>query len=199
MTDIDKTVSKFDELSIEISPVVKKATSFVIRKEKDVEEASSFLLDINNQIKKIENSRLDLTAPLNQTLSKINAAAKKAKEPLEQAKMIVSNNILSWRKEVQRQIQAEEERRRKIQEAHKEQGHQVNEPVILQRPDKTIGNAQAVKVWKWELVDKKLVPDDYKMIDNVRINQAIRNFQKDGVPMEIPGIKIYQAERLTIK
>lgn len=197
---IDKNIEAFDKFLSESSPVIAKAKSFVIKKEEDVEEASGFLLKINTQLKKIEANRLDLTAPLNQTLSKINAAAKKAKEPLETAKVILSEGILAWRREVQRQIQAEEDRRRKIQEAHEKAGHQVNEPVILERPAKTMGNSQAVKIWRWEVTNKSQVPDDYKMIDDVRINQAIRNMQKDGVKeMLIPGIRIYQDERLTIK
>lgn len=197
---IDKSIETFDKFLSESSPVIAKARAFVIKKEEDVEEASGFLLKINTQLKKIEANRLDLTAPLNQTLSKINAAAKKAKEPLETAKAILSDGILAWRREIQRQIQAEEDRRRKIQEAHEKAGHQVNEPVILERPAKTMGNSQAVKIWRWEVTNKSQVPDDYKMIDDVRVNQAIRNMQKDGVKeMLIPGIRIYQDERLTIK
>ena len=193
-------LTKFEDYQKENSPLIAKANSIIIRSEKDVENASTFLSQINGQIKKIEAARVDLTAPLNQTLSKINAAAKKAKEALEQSKIIISNNILAWRREVQRQIDAEEERRRKIQEAHKKQGHQVKEPVVLEKPSKTVGASQAVKVWKWEVVDKTQVPDDYKMIDDVRVNQVIRNMQKDGVKeMSIKGLRIYQDEILRVK
>lgn len=196
----DSKLQTFENFQKESSPIVAKAKSYSIKSESDVETASAFLLTINTRLKEIENARLDLTAPLNQTLSKINGASKKASEPLKEAKEILSTAILSWRREAQRLIQAEEDRRRKIQEAHEKAGHQVNEPVVMQRPEKTIGNSQAVKVWRWEVVDKKLVPDEYKEIDSVRVNQSIRNMQRDGVKeMTIAGLRIYQDERLTIK
>ena len=177
----------------ESSILLKQADSYVIISAQDVDLASEFLSEAKGLENRIEAKRLTFTKPLNQSLKAINETFKKLSKPLVDARQIVAIRILDWRKVENDRIAKEEERRRKIQEAHERAGHEVKAPIILEKLEKRMGDTQARKVWNWEIVDFSKVPDIYKEINRVAINQAIRN----GV-REISGLNIFQEESLSI-
>jgi len=186
----EKEVKVIEE---ETSLLLKQADSYVIISAQDVDLASEFLSEVKGLENRIEAKRLTFTKPLNQSLKAINETFKKLSKPLVDARQIVAIRILDWRKVENDRIAKEEERRRKIQEAHERAGHEVKAPIILEKLEKRMGDTQARKVWNWEIVDFSKVPDIYKEINRVAINQAIRN----GV-REISGLNIFQEESLSI-
>ena len=186
----EKEVKVIEE---ETSLLLKQADSYVIISAQDVDLASEFLSEVKGLENRIEAKRLEFTKPLNQSLKAINETFKKLSKPLVDARQIVAIRILDWRKVENDRIAKEEERRRKIQDAHERAGHEVKAPIILEKLEKRMGDTQARKVWNWEIVDFSKVPDIYKEINRVAINQAIRN----GV-REISGLNIFQEESLSI-
>ena len=180
-------------LESQVSPLVKQAGSYVIDSVEAVDTASVFLKQVRDTERSIEDKRLEFTAPLNQSLKAINDTFKKLKEPLEQARALLTNKILGWKRDEAERLFKEEERRRKIQEAHREAGHEVSAPVVLERPENKIGNTQTRKVWTFRVKEFSKIPDVYKVINQVAVNQSIR----DGV-RDIPGIEVYQEEQLAI-
>jgi hypothetical protein len=50
------------------------------------------------------------------------------------------------------------------------------------------------KVWKFDVLDDELVPRDYLVVDESLIRKAMAA----GV-REIPGVRIYQDEQVTIR
>ena len=177
----------------QVSPLVAQSGSYIIKSSEDVDKSSEFLKKVKDTENEIEAKRLEFTKPLNQSLKAINDTFKKLKEPLIEARTVLTNKILSWKREETAKQEKEEARRRKIQEAHAKKGHTVEAPVVLDRPENTIGNTRTVKYWTFEVQDLGKVPDLYKMINSVGVRSAI----SEGV-REIPGIKIYQEERLSI-
>lgn len=177
----------------EISPLVIEANSYEINSVEAVDDASVFLKRVRDAETGIEKKRLEFTQPLNQSLRAINETFKKLKEPLTQARTLLTKKIVDWKVAERERLEAEEARRRKIQEAHEKAGHQVKAPVVLERPDNKIGNTQTRKVWTFKVIDFGKVPDEYKVLSNPWVNKAIR----EGV-REIPGIEIYQEEQLSI-
>jgi len=173
--------------------LLEQANTYLVKSTQDVENASEFLKKIRDTEKMVEEKRLEFTRPLNQSLRAINETFKILQQPLVQARQLITERILLWRKEEMARLAREEERRRKIQEAHAKLGHEVNAPVVLERPENKIGNAQVSKVWKFRVVDFSKVPDLYKEINNVAVNQAIREGKR-----EIPGLEIYQEEQLSV-
>jgi len=180
-------------LEKQISPLIKEADSYVINSVEAVDKASVFLKRVRDTESNLEKKRLEFTAPLNQSLRAINETFRQLKEPLSSARMFLTNKIITWKREETERLAKEEARRRAIQEAHEKKGHKVKAPVVLERPENTIGNTQMRKVWKFKITDFSKVPDDFKLIDQIKVNQAIRN----GV-REIKGIEIYQEEQLAI-
>lgn len=173
--------------------LVERAKSFIVENEEDVEVASDFLRTIKDTEKKIEDKRLEFTQPLNQSLRAINDTFNKLKKPLKQAREFLSDRVLSWRREEAEKIKKEEERRRKIQEAHEKAGHEVKKTIELEKVKSTIGNTRARKDWTFEIINFSELEDKFKIENTVMINQAIRSGVKS-----IKGLRIYQKETLTI-
>jgi hypothetical protein len=180
-------------LEKQVSPLVKQAGGYTINSVEAVDEASLFLKKVRDTEVSLEAKRQEFTAPLNQSLKAINETFRQLRAPLEQARYLLTNKILTWKRAETERLAKEEARRRAIQEAHEKAGHEVKAPVVLERPENKIGNTQTRKVWTFEVVDFSKLPDEYKSINQVAVNQAVRS----GV-REIKGLKIYQEEQLSI-
>lgn len=169
----------------------------------DVDKANIILRNIAKQMKAIEKKRKSFTQPLNQSLREINSTFKELVKPLEIAKDILTQKVMDWRdaekqkrQAEQERIEKEEARRRKIQEAHKEKGHEVSEPIVMAKPKplKETDTTHIRKVWEFEIIEMAKIPHEYLMVNKSFIREAIR----DGVRI-IPGIRIYQEETMVIK
>jgi hypothetical protein len=187
------TQKEIKVLEKQVSPLLAKAGSYKIDSVESVDEASTFLKEVRDAERNLEAKRLEFTAPLNQSLKAINDTFKQLKNPLTQARELLTGKILTWKRAETERLMKEEARRRAIQEAHEKAGHQVKAPVVLERPETKIGNTQTVKFWTYEVTDFSKVSDEFKEICNVAINQAIRNGLRNS-----EGLRIYQDERLSI-
>jgi len=180
-------------LEKEVSPLITEAGSYKIDSVEAVDNASLFLRKLKDAENNLEAKRVTFTAPLNQSLKAINDTFRQLRTPIEQARMVLTNAILAWKRAENERLAKEEARRRAIQESHAEKGHEVSAPVVLERPEAKIGNTQTVKVWTFGIVDIAQIPDAYKLVNETAVRQAIR----EGV-REIPGVRIFQEERLSI-
>ena len=181
-------------LEKQVSPLVAEADSYKIDSIESVDIASVFLKKVRDAENNLESKRLEFTAPLNQSLKAINETFKQLKNPLTQARELLTNKIIIWKRAETEKIAKEEARRRAIQEAHEKAGHEVNAPVVLERPESKIGHTQTRKVWKWRMVAFSKLDDAYKITNDVYINQKIR----DGI-RDISGLEIYQEDQLSIR
>jgi len=185
--------SELQVLEKEISPLVKKAGSYEINSVEAVDDASVFLRKVKDAENNIEAKRKEFTEPINQSLKAINETFRQMRAPLEQARALLTNKILTWKRAETDRLAKEEARRRAIQEAHEKAGHEVSAPVVLERPEARIGNTQTRKIWTFSVEDFSRVPDQYKFVNQTAVHAAIRNGIRD-----ISGIKIYQDDVLSI-
>lgn len=179
--------------------LIEKANVHIVKDSDSAEEANSILITINSGLKAIEAKRKSFTAPLNQSLKEINATFKRITEPIEQAKSELSNRLMKWRaveqariREEQEKACKEEERRRKIQEAHAAKGHKVSEditPVEKPMPFAMQDTTKTRTQWTYEIEDEMLIPRQYLGVNTTAIGKAVREGIRD-----IPGVKIYQKE-----
>jgi len=181
-------VEEFEQTKIS---VVAQAKEIQVSDANDVRDASVFLKKVKDSIKNIDTFRLSLTKPLHDAKKQLDARFKELTTPLKQAGSEVSRKIVDWKRAEDAKI-AELERRRKIQEAHVERGHEAKTEIeeVIQEPN-TMGHAQFRKVWVFEITDFSKISDKYKQINKVAVNQAIRNKIRN-----IEGIKIYQEDRV---
>jgi aminopeptidase N len=87
----------------------------------DAETATELLGNIARAKRAAETTRLDLTKPLNETVKKINAAARERTEPLDVAERALKGKLLDYQAEQEAKAQAERDRlaaeaRRRAQE-----------------------------------------------------------------------------------
>ena len=176
------TQKEIQTIEGQISPLIEQADGFIIDSIEAIENVSPFLRRIKDMEKVIEDKRIEFTKPLNQSLKAINETFKKLKEPLVQARTLLTGKILNWKR-----IEAE-----RIANIASKVGIKIK-PVEPEKIESKIGNVQTRKVWTWQVTNWEKVPDEYKELDTVAINQAIR----DGV-RDIKGLKIYQEEKLAI-
>ena len=179
--------------------LIAMANAHMVIDQSQADEANEILTKINFGLKQIEAKRTSFTAPLNQSLKEINASFKRMVEPVKYAKDELTARLMSWRRQEQARIDAErakavkeEERRRKIQEAHAAKGHVVKEditPVLKPMPFSVNDTTKVQKRWTYEIEDSSIIPRDYMVVDGPAITRAIR----DGV-RDIPGDKIFQKE-----
>ena len=85
-----------------------------------------------------------------------------------------------------------------IQALEAKQEDLILKPVIIE-PQRTSvrstsGTMSAKKIWKFELTDGTQVPREFMMVNETAIRRAIM----DGV-REIPGVRIYQEESISIR
>jgi hypothetical protein len=197
-SDHEKILAKYEPGNKQL---LDRLNAIEVKTKTDVEVLSDGAVMINLRLSEIEAERKKVTAPLNESLKAANNLFKRIAAPLEEMKRIVQAKMQKWwndenvkRQEEEDRIKAEEERRRKIQAAHKKQGHDVAEPIELEKPapvETKVGNTHVRKDWTFEVIDEIKVPREYLMVDDgkisVRISQGIR---------DIPGLRIYQKETL---
>ena len=179
--------------------LIDMANAHMVLDQSQADEANEILTKINHGLKQIEAKRLSFTAPLNQSLKEINASFKKMVEPVKYAKDELTTRLMTWRRQEQARIDAErakavkeEERRRKIQEAHAAKGHVVKEditPVAKPMPFSVNDTTKVQKRWAYEVENEALVPRGYLIVNGPAITAAVRAGVRD-----IPGVKIYQKE-----
>ena len=170
-----------------------------VENQTEADEANEILKKINHGLKLMEEKRKSFTAPLNQSLKEINETFKQMALPVNAAKTALSDRLMSWRRQEQARIDEErakavreEERRRKIQEAHAAKGHVVKEditPVVKPIPFSVNDTTKVQLRWTYEIEDDTKIPRDYLTVNGPAITQAVRAGVRD-----IPGVKIYQKE-----
>jgi hypothetical protein len=212
---------KLESLKNDIETQKKKVESIVITDEESAQGASELLSVIKRKAKKIETMRLETTKPLRDQVKETNDFFKVYEEGFKAMETQLKSVVKQWlvlqqeiaRKkqmeieEAERKRRQEEEERRKAEEAEALKNNQpVPEPVVekveivpvMEKPESKIRTESGLvgtrKVWKAEVVDQKLVPDNYKTVNLVEINKAV----KMGVRM-IPGVKIYQDINISVR
>ena len=184
-----------EEILKQIQPILVMAETIEVDNATDVDEGSKFLRKIKDAKIIIEDKRKSFTGPLNESLRNINKSFKDMVKPLDEAEEVVKRKILKWRR-TEAERSAEEERilmeaRAVLKEAEIELpdiDHVSPMPI-----ENKIGNVQAVKRWTFEVIDADKIPRAYLILNTVSINSMIRQGLRD-----IPGLRIYQEESLSI-
>lgn len=187
-------------LTNEQQPLIVLAKKIVVETEGQSAEATEKLGDIKNALNKIEATRLSFTKPINESLTNINKMFKELGAPLKSAAELISSAVLEYRDRKRKRIeaeaakvQAEEDRRNKIRDAHAAKGHKTTAPVELPKPApiEVTDDTPVRKDWKWEVVDPKLVPREYLQIDRGLVTKAVGTGMRS-----IPGLRIFSKETI---
>ena len=166
------------------------ARTLVISTSDEARYASEMLTYISSAQKKLEAQRVFLVKPLNDHVKDINNVFKEWKSPLDEADTTLRRKMLAWHVEEERRAAAERE---VLEQLDVPEEDMPDLPVRVVRSE-TGGSTSVRKTWTYEVVDQKIVPKAYLMLDDGLINLAI----KDGT-RKIKGLRIYQKESLAVR
>jgi len=180
------------------------AEARVVKTDEDAKVATNDLAVLSKLKKAIEEKRGEYVGPINKHLKSINDAFKQFTDPLIQADTITRQKVLGYHKEQER-IRQEQERinqlRLEAAQAEMKLKGELTESVDLVevKPEAPkhyqaeMGALGMAKVAKFELMDFSLVPDEYKMLDSVKVGKVVRAGLR-----HIPGLRIWEEESIRV-
>jgi len=188
--------------------LLNQAQSIEILDKPEYEEGAKLFAQIKSFRKAIDTQRKELIKLPYDYVRRVNAFAKEISKPLDNAEAIIKQKLIDYeaKKELERREQekrAEEERKRLQEQLNKEAQEKGVEAVILPevmfpKEEKNIVHTESGDtvytrtVWDFEIVDFAQVPDEYKVIDEKKVRQAINRL---GI-RDIPGLKIFQKKTI---
>lgn len=155
--------------------------------------------------KTLADKKTEYTKPFKTQLMAINDVFTELETLLEEVNIINRLKVKTYRDEqIRRQAEADELNRQAVELARKQAEFSgtgehtidltplVAEPVI-NKVTTNLGGLGFVKHWKWEILDRSLIPAEYMIVDGGRITKEVGK----GV-RSIPGIRIYCEEGVRI-
>ena len=184
--------------------LLNQAQSIEILDKPEYEEGAKLFAQIKSFKKTIDTQRKELIKLPYDYVRRVNAFAKEISKPLDDAETVIKQKLIDYeaKKELERREQekkAEEERKRLQERLNKEAQEKGVEAVILPevmfpKEEKNIVHTEGGDtiytrtVWDFEVIDFAQVPDEYKVIDEKKVRQAINRL---GI-RDIPGLRIFQ-------
>jgi hypothetical protein len=192
------------------------AANIVVKDDPSAQTATDFLVKVKTALKVAETARKNMTVGIVEAKKHIDEFFKKLTRPYLEAEDTVKAKLRNYHIEQER-IRREEEARIASERAEREaaaaeKGEELPpEEKIAEfffsnlglttapEPMKTVrgmegGTASMKKVWKFEITDSALIPDEYWVVDEKAIQHAINLGLRD-----IPGVRIYEDIQVAVR
>lgn len=207
------------QLRATVQELLTAAEDVVIMSRADLSQATDLVKAIKSRFRDAEDERKRLVKPFNDGVDAINARFKAMTVPLKDAEDGLKGKMLAFQQEEERRANEEaarqekarkeaEEKRRAEAEAQAAESDRAPLPIsLIERPvppitpqhkPTTYGQTGAVstvkKQWTFEVEDISKVPAEYLLIDQVKVNQAVRAGARD-----IAGLRIFEKDILQVR
>lgn len=194
-----------------------QATEMVITDDISLNSANTFLISIKGMRMQINKAFDPIIKKAHDAHKEALATKKQFDHPLVEAELIIKSRISTYvamlalrqREAEELAKKAEEERRQKLEAAFKadDAGDAEKAEDILKdvppeatkakyTPQPKLEGTSIRKIWKWELMDIKIVPLEYLQLDLVRIGREVRLHKEKA---EIPGIRVYSEDLISTR
>lgn len=213
ITETIKLKSNEQKLIKQAEDISTQVTAIKITNQIEYEQAGEHLKSVKADYKKLEELRLSMTRPIDESKRKIMELFRipldklvNAESWLKKVMLIYQQTQERLRQEQERKLQekAEKERQEALRKAEqaREQGKEANAekleekanniiaPVLAPTIEKVSG-VTTKKIWKFEVIDENLIPHKYLIPDLAKIGKEIRAC---GDSIKISGIRIYSEE-----
>lgn len=158
----------------------------------DYSIAGNDLAAIKTKYKELNEMRLDMTRPLDESKKRILELFRKPLAALQLAEIHIKDQMLAF----SARIKAEEERKRKITtDAAGAMAVALEETFAIEITPKASGISER-EIWKYEITDANLIPREWLTPDLTKIGQAVKG-AKDM--LKIPGVRIYSEKVLAAR
>jgi hypothetical protein len=190
--------------------ILSEAESYQVVTADDYSASAEVLKRIKGHQRKLEETEMSITRPINEGLKAIRDLFRSPRERAAKAESLVKRAMIAFSDEQER-IRREEQRRadeaaRKEQERLQQQAAKaaasgktekaagleeraaaVVAPIVHRETPKVAGiNTRAV--WKFSIVDEKQIPREFLMVDESKIRKHVANMKGDT---SIAGVRVY--------
>lgn len=195
-----------DTIKATITKEIDKSKAVVLKCDclEDSETAANRRNVLNTLAKALEQKRLEYGRKITDFKKGWDSFFNDIKNPAEEEVKRIngllsaySAQLLKEHAEAEAIRQVEIAKREKIQEAHKAQGHTIDEtprealvPEIV--PIKTKMAAKMRTIWRYEILNAAEVSRQFLCVDTVAIHKAVT--RRENPMREIPGVKIYSED-----
>lgn len=162
---------------------------------------------MKDAIDKVEAKRKFYVGPLNEAAKRLNNDAKAITAPLTELLRIGKDKIMAYFNMAREKEKKEaEEKQKRLDEMSKSNGLPSVKVEVEEKHQvkSAIGAMHVSKRWIFEVLDFSKVPDDLKLINEVKINNLIRANAVtikgiSSCDFKCEGLKIYQKEDVNIR
>jgi len=181
----------------------------VIITNEDLKPATDDLTIIAKTRKALEAKRVDMSKPIREYLNKVQDGFKRMLEPFDDADKLTRGQIIAFSAEQSRkvaeahQIEADKLDLARREAAFNGTGEHTQELETIVAPPEApriirtdMGTVSGRTIWKAEVVDFALLPDEYKL-PNEQLLRSFANSTKGT--REIPGVRIFSESGLTVR
>jgi len=200
---------KYNQLIISLENI-QDTTGIHVTDSTSLNQAAVCLSQYNALDKEIEKTRKYITEPLNALVKETNTFFKSLSieypiqseiKRLKEESLVYSNAVKAKVEAIRKAEQAklEEEALNNAIASGKDQPAIIVEnitPTYKVSQDTAFANTTAVK--KWRIINLDLIPDDFFLLDEIKIN-SIRRSSKANDISSIPGIEFYTEDSLRIR
>ena len=184
-----------------------KADAFVVTSPEHVKEATNELSIIASLKKKVEDKRVEYMSPLSTYLNSIRESFKALMEPVEYANKVIRGKVTAYT------IEENRKRDEAIAIAREKQAIADREAALNNKPAEVIetapipaevnghttaelGTSSMMDVWKYEVTDFALLPNEYKLPDTALLNSTARKHHDAKV---VPGVRFFNEPTLRVE
>ena len=189
----------FRGIQIDYQPMVERAKSLVVEDGPSYAVGSELIVAMAGIERRVEDRRTYFTAPLNTIIKGINTKAREYLASLMDGKSAITRKMGAYQQELEKKRREEVARQQVKIEKALDQGKLMPTLKPVEEVPKTIQTASGSHVTmrdvvKFEVVTPALVPEEYKMVDEVKIGKVVRA----GI-REIPGVRIWMEKTASVR
>lgn len=203
------------QLIAQTDVILAEAETYTVSTAQQFTDAGEVLKRIKGHLKKLEETEMGITRPINDGLKLVRDLFRSPKERATRAEGLIKRAMIGYQSEQDRLRREEQQRadenarkeREKLDaqaakalasgkvekaEALQDRAATVVAPIIHREAPKVAGVSMR-EVWKFEVTDESLVPREYLSVDEKKI-RAVVNALKGGT--KIAGVRVYPEQSL---
>jgi hypothetical protein len=200
--------------------------SFIVKSEADVELAGGAIKEIEGQLKAIKAKQTELFGPLKKAIRDFEEKVREVTGPLTILSKTLRGRVTFFWNEREAKLKAEAEAKRKADLAEEKRKQKAAEALAMTTGDETalkeveqrtrnvaklettpVKVSQTVKtssftlaqskVGRWRVIDEKLIPDEFWILDEKALNKLAKGRKPESV--DIPGIEFYEEKHTNLR
>lgn len=190
-------------IAARVTSLVEKYATLKVVDESSQIEATVAHAEIHGYLKQIEAEKLIVTKPARNWVEDINSRVLNLITPLKKLRDTLLAELQTYRDSVRAAQAKEQARLNRLAEKRLERAEAAGRPnplpeaiaPLVTGPPKSIENVESTTSfrvdWKAEVIDASLLPREYLMPDETKINAVVRASKGS---IQIPGVRVFSVE-----